>query len=41
MATLIQTLQNILASKDPLLALETKRIMFKGNPASLRVGLSL
>jgi predicted nucleotidyltransferase component of viral defense system len=29
MATLIQTLQNILVSKDPLLALETKRIILK------------
>jgi predicted nucleotidyltransferase component of viral defense system len=29
MATLIQTLQNVLASKDPLLAPETKRIILK------------
>ena len=29
MATLIQTLQNILASKDPLLAPETRRIIMK------------
>lgn len=29
MATLIQTLQNVLASKDPLLAVDTKRILLK------------
>jgi hypothetical protein len=29
MATLIQTLQNVLASKDPLLAVETKHIILK------------
>lgn len=29
MATLIQTLQNVLAGKDPLLAVETKRIILK------------
>ncbi|MCC7130236.1 MAG: nucleotidyl transferase AbiEii/AbiGii toxin family protein, partial [Anaerolineae bacterium] len=29
MATLIQTLQNVLAGKDPLLAPETKRIILK------------
>jgi hypothetical protein len=31
MATLIQTLQNVLASKDPLLAIETRRIILKDN----------
>jgi hypothetical protein len=41
MATLIQTLQNVLAGKDPLLAPETKRIILKGSAASLCVGLSL
>jgi hypothetical protein len=29
MATLIQTLQNVLAGKDPLLPPETKRIILK------------
>lgn len=29
MATLIQTLQNVLVGKDPLLAPETKRIILK------------
>ncbi len=29
MATLIQWLQNVLATKDPLLANETKRILLK------------
>ena len=29
MATLIQTLQNVLANKDPLLAVETRRIILK------------
>jgi len=29
MATLIQSLQNILSQKDPLLANETKRIILK------------
>ena len=29
MATLIQTLQNVLAGKDPLLAVETRRIIMK------------
>ncbi len=29
MATLIQSLQNILAGKDPLLPAETKRILLK------------
>jgi hypothetical protein len=29
MATLIQTLQNVLATKDALLAVETRRIILK------------